>query len=287
MKVIFLYYIQETDKPKMLDKLFNIIQLEGDKLILPIGKEEKIGSKKAEKLASKTKKILDKAISKKIIISQKIQEQEEYINLLHSYDFDIIQGRWLFEVLSCQVLEYLLEKKNRKKEETKITILVNELSENMLANLKILVKEYKRVNIVTNHIEKFRKIEKQILEQEGIMITVGNNKKKGLSRSDLILNVDFPAELINQYNIYENANIINLRGNVKIGKKRFNGVNINDYEITFENTDGFDYDKETKYKKHEIYEGRINKKQPYQEIIKQLKKDKVKITQLRGKNTNI
>lgn len=271
----------------MLVKLFNIIQLEGDKLLLPINEKEEIESKRAEKLAKKTKKILDKAISKKIILSQKIQEQEEYTNLLHSYNLDIIQGRWLFEVLSCQVLNYILEKRNRKKEETRVTILINELSENMLANLKTIAKEYKRVNIITNHIEKFKQIEKQILEQEGIMITVGNNKKKGLSRSELILNVDFPSELINQYNIYENAIIINLKGNVKIEKKRFNGININDYEVTFENTDGFDYDKETKYKKHEIYEGKINKKQPYQEIIKQLKKDKVKITQLKGKNTNI
>ncbi len=282
-----MYYIQEADKPKALAKLFNIIQLEGDKLILPISKEEKIESKKAEKLAIKTKKILDKANSKKIIISQAIQKQEEYTNLLQSYEFDMIQGRWLFEALSCQALEYLLEKRNKKKEETRVTILINELSENMLANLKILAKQYKRVSIITNHREKFRQIEKQILEQEGIIITIGNNKKKGLSKAELILNVDFPTELINQYNIYENAIIINLRGNVKIGKKRFNGININDYEITFKNTDGFDYDKETKYKKYEIYEGQINKKQPYQEIIKQLKKDNVKVTKLKGKNTNI
>lgn len=282
-----MYYIQEADKPKTLAKLFNIIQFEGAKLILPISQEEKIDSKKAQKLALKTKKILDKAISKKIVLSKKIQEQEEYTNLLHSYDLDIIQGRWLFEVLTCQALNYLLEKKNKKKEETPIAILVNELSENMLENLKTIAKQYKRVSIITNHREKFKQIEKQILEQEGIMITVGNNKKKGLSKAELILNVDFPSELINQYNICENAIIVNLRGNVKIGKKRFNGISINDYEITYKNEDGFDYDKETKYKSYEIYEGQINKKQPFQEIMKQLEKDKVRITQLRGRNTKI
>ena len=141
------------------------------------------------------------------------------------------------------------------------------------------------MNIITNHIEKFRKIEKQILDQDGIMITVGNNKRKGLSKSKLILNVDFPSELMNQYNIYENAIIVNLRGNVKITKKRFNGMCVNDYDISFEQREEFDYDKNTKYKACEIYEAQMNKKQPFQEVMKQVEKDRVNITQLVGRNT--
>ncbi len=282
-----MYYIQEDDKPNFIARTFNIIKLEGDKIIIPIGRDEVIEEKKAEKLVQKTKKILDKAISKKIILSQKIQEQEEYKNRLYRYNFDIIEGKWLFEVLACQALDYILEKKKMKKQDIAIAILVNDLSENMLANIRKIAKEYKRVNIVTNHIEKFKKIEKQILEQDGIMITVGNNKKKGIAKTKLILNIDFPSELINQYNIYENAVILNIRGNVRITKKRFNGTSINDYEIKFKETEQFDYDKINKYKNYELYEAQINKKQPFQEIIKQLGKDKVKITQLVGINSKI
>lgn len=282
--MIFLYCIQETDKPNFIFKIFHIIQLREDKIILPIG-EEKISSRKAQKLAQKTKKILDKTMSKRIVISRKIQKQEEYVNLLHTDSLEIIEGKWLFEVLSCKVLDYLLEKKKMKKEETKISILVNDLTENMLYHIKKIAKEYKRVNIVTNHIEKFKKIEEQIMEQDGIMVTVGNNKKKGLSKSQLILNVDFPSELINQYNICENAIIINIRGNVKITKKRFNGINVNDYDIDFDQREEFDYDKNTKYKAYEIYEGQINKKQPLQEVMKQVEKDRVRITKLIGINT--
>lgn len=283
-RVIFLYYIQEADKPNFIFKLLNIIQLREDKIILPIG-EEKISSKAAQKLAEKTKKILDKTMSKRIVISEKIQKQEEYVNLLHNYSLEIIEGKWLFEILSCKALDYILKQKEMKKEETSISILVNDLTENMLSNIRKITKEYKRVNIITNHIENFKKIEKQILEKDGIMITVGNNKKKGLSKSKLILNVDFPSELINQYNIYENAIIINIRGNVKITKKRFNGITINDYDITFEKNKEFDYDKDTKFKACKIYESQINKKQPIQEIMKQIEKDKVKITKLVGMNT--
>lgn len=282
--MIFLYYIQETDKPNVIFKLFNIIRLQGDKIILPMN-EKKISIQKAQKLARKTKKILDKTISKKIVISEKIQKQEEYVNLLHTFDLEIVEGKWLFEILSCKVLDYILKQKEMRKEETSIAILVNDLTENMLSNIRQIVREYKRVNIITNHIEKFRKIEKQILEKDGIMITVGNNKKKGLSKAKIILNVDFPSELINQYNIYENAIIVNIRGNVKIVKKRFNGITINDYEIAFKNQEELDYDKRTRYKACEIYEAQINKKQPYQEIMKKIEKDKVDIVELVGINT--
>jgi len=282
--VIFLYCIQETDKPNFIFRIFNVIQLREDKIILPIG-EEKISSRKAQKLAQKTKRILDKTMNKRIVVSEKIQKQEEYVNLLHTYSLEIIEGRWLFEALSCKVLDYILEKKEIKKEETQISILVNDLTENMLSNIRRIAKEYKRVNIVTNHIERFKKIEEQILEQDGIMITVGNNKKKGLAKSQLILNLDFPSELINQYNIFENAIIINIRGNVKITKKRFNGISINDYNIGFDQREEFDYDKNTKYKACEIYEAQMNKKQPFQEVMKQVEKDRVKITQLVGINT--
>ena len=191
-----------------------------------------------------------------------------------------MDGKWLFEVLCIKVLDYLINKKQIKKEEIKISILVNDLSSNMLENIKQIAKEYKRVNIVTNHIEKFKKIEKQLLEQDGTMITVVNNRRRGIAKSDIILNVDFPSELVNKYNIYEKAYIINLKGNVKIEKKRFEGVNINDYDITFKSLNVIDYEKQEKYKNAEIYEAQINKRQTFKDILRQLEKDEVEVTKL-------
>ena len=281
-----MYYIQEIDKPNFIFNILNIVRLCDDKIILPITGNEKISLNKAQKLARRTKKVLDRTISKKIVISNQIKKQKDYTNFLHTYEFEIAEGKWLFEVLTCKILDNILEKQKINKKEIQISILVNDLSENMLSNIKNISKEYKRVNIITNHIEKFKKIEKQILENDGIMITVGNNKKKGLSKSKLILNVDFPTELINQYNIFEDAIIVNLKEDIKINKKRFNGITINDYDISFEDFEEFDYDKNNKYKTCEIYEARINKKQPFQDIIKQIEKDKVEITQLVGKNND-
>ena len=60
--------------------------------------------------------------------------------------------------------------------------------------IKILSKQYKKLTIVTNHIEKLRKIEKEIKEKEGILIILSNNKNKSLLKSQVIINMDFNQE---------------------------------------------------------------------------------------------
>ena len=132
-----------------------------------------------------------------------------------------------------------------------------------------------------------KEIKEQILEKEGIMLVISNNRRKSLLKSKIILNIDFPTELINKYQIYEEAIIVNLKGNVKIEKKRFNGININDYEICFKYEDEFDFEKKEKYNKKDIYEAKIIKKQPYKFIMKRIDEDQVKIIELVGNKSTI
>ena len=281
-----MYYIQESDKPKFWQNLFQIITLKEDKIILPIGEEE-LTEKKAKKLAEKTKKIIDKVSSKNIVISKKIKKQKQYINYLQSENINIIEGKKLFQILVVPVLDYIVKKKNLKKGDTYVSILINETSEVILENIRRIIRQFKKVNIVTNHMEKFKKLEEQILNQEGIMINVSNNKRKSLSKSKIIINVDFPTELINKYQINEDAIIINLRGNVKINKKRFNGLNINDYEIESKNYEEFDYEKENLYYKKDIYESQLYLNQPLEYIERKIAKDKVKILYLEGNKSKL
>lgn len=275
-----MYYIQETDKPYgmlyNLLKMFDILRINEDKIILPI-MEENIGIKKARKLAKRTADILKKVNCNTIVLSKKINKQEDYINFLYSNDIKIVDGKWLFKALTLEVLDYIVEKKRMKKENIYVSILINDLEMNMIEIIKEIIKQYKGVNIVTNHFEKFRKIEQQILEEEGIMVTVTNNKRKSLYKSHFILNVDFPDEMINKFKIYDEAIIINLRGNVHIQSKRFNGLNILDYEISFDNGEEFDKDKRTLYDQKLIYESIIYKNRRLRDLKRKFIEDKVKI----------
>lgn len=294
-----MYFIQETDKPKILSQLLLIPKLEKDKIILPmfLGTKEKNEQKEIKNrekdlklenkikkqemlIAKKTKKILEKTHCKKIILSKELQEKEIFCNQLYTYGFEINNGRWLFKVLAFDAINYAVKKNKMTAEKIKISILVNEIDDIVLETINQIIKKYKNINIVTNHMEKFKKLEEQILEEYGIMITVNNNKKKSLTKSDIILNIDFPNELINKYRIAEKANIINIRGNVRIKQKRFEGKIYNDYEIKYENLEEFDFDKENIYYKKNIYEAYIYKQQPIENIMNKIRKDKVKIVEL-------
>ena len=285
-ELIRLYFIKETDKPSKILRFFNVLKLDKDKIVLPI-QDEQIDEKQAQKLSIKTKKILDMSNCNKVILSKEIKKQDNYVNFINSYNIEIVDGKWLFELLACKVIEYIKSKKNINEQELSIAILVNTITESSLYNIKEIAKKYKKVNIVTNHIEKFKKIENQILDEDGLMITVVNNKRKSLAKTKVVLNMDFPQELVNQYNIYEEAVVVNIQGNVKINKKRFNGVCINDYEIeklkSFDDLD-YDYDKEIYFEQKDIYEASIYKKQPIENVMRKINKDKIEIKRLVGEN---
>lgn len=281
-----MYYIQETDKPVLIARFFNLVEIVNDRIILPIEEEETIDEKKIKILTKKIIRILDKTNCRTIILSKYLKKNKEFLENLKNKDLNIIDGKWLFLILSEKVLDYVARKKDLKKEETNVSILVNNnFNDYVLENIKEIIKQYKTVNIVTKQIDKFKKIEKQIMQEEGINILITNNKKKSLVRSNIILNVDFDTDLINKYNIPEEGIIINLQENVKITRKRFNGISINDYEIKYQNYDEYDYEKEKYYDRKDMYEAMIYKKQPYECIKRKIDRDKVEIVKLIGYRT--
>ena len=274
-----MYYIKEADKPSKITEWFHMVKLENDTIILPIT-ETSLEEKIAYKLAIKTKTILDKTNSKKLVLSKKIKEQEIYVNYLYSYNYEIVNGKWLFQMLLFDVLDYVVKKMKIKEEDIKIGILVNDISDFAIYTIKELVTKYKHVKIVTNHIARFQNMEEKISEEYGIFINVGNNKRKVLSKTNIIFNFDFPTELINKYTIYNMATIINFRGNVKIKNKRFNGLNINDYEIIWNANPHLEM-----FEAKDVYEAMQYKKQPIEETLKKIKKDNVMIKYLKGNKT--
>ena len=271
-----MFYIEKNDKPNWIEDKLKIVKLKENVIMLP--DLEKVEEKNIEKIAKRTKKIIAKhSKSKKIAISKEIQESKLYINYLNSYGMEIADGRWLFQILLTKITEYIIKKK--KIEKVHISILVNNINDIELENIKEIAKKYKNVNVVTNHMEKLKNIEKQ-LEDEGIIIAVTNNKKKSLSKADLILNIDFSKELINKYRINENAIIVNTKGKIKINEKRFNGLNVHNYEIDFREDKKDEKILNQKYYIKDLYEAELYKKQRLEAIRQKIKLDKVEIKKL-------
>lgn len=276
-----MFYIEENDKPNWLQKKINIVMVNENTILLPILKDKKI-----EKIAIKTKKIIEKSSnSKKVVISKEIKKENKYIDYLNSYGIKISDGQWLFEILLPQIVEYIINKKIIKK--NGIAILINDLTDIEVENIKILARNYKSINIITNHAEKFKNIEEKLQENEGITITITNNKKRSLMKSEIILNIDFPQELINKYNINDDAVIVNIKEKIKIKNKRFNGLNINDYEIDFRDDLKENKALNGKYYLKDIYEAQLYRNQKFEDITKKLKNDKVIIKNLKLNNGNL
>lgn len=272
-----MFYIEKNDKPSWLERKLNIIKIQENTIMLPI--DENIKEKQIEKIATKTNKIIQKySTSKKIVLSKEMYKEQKYVNYLNTYGLEIQDGKWLFEILLPEITKYIINKK--KIEKVNISIMINDLTDIELENIKVLARKYKSINIVTNHIEKFKNLEKQLQENEGIIITITNNKKKSLTKSQIILNIDFPRELINKYNMQDEAIIVNMKGNVKINKKRFNGLNINDYEIDFRDDKKNNKALNNHFYLKDLYESELYKKQKISEIREKIKNDKVIIKKL-------
>ena len=274
MVFINTYYIIENNNIKFIDKLKCFTRK--DNKILVNFDLNKFNIRKTKKIL----KILNKHSVKNVVLSKETQKNEILINYLNSNNVNIFNGRWLEKYLAYEIIKYILVKKNIKKEETEIAILINQIDEVSTENIKLFAKEFKRVNVVTNHIEKLKKIEENIFDEFGIMITITNNKKKSLKNAKIILNMDFPEELINKFNIYDEAIILNLDGNAKINKKRFSGLNINNYEIALNDVDYLS----EKFYIRDIFESQIYKKTTFKNIRKEIKEKGANIEQLIGVN---
>ncbi len=292
-----MYFVQENDKLGKIEKLIKKVVVDDNKIKLPINLEEKLiaNDKIAEKISKKTANIIKLSRTRKVVISNDLKKYEKYINSLNNISnmqnlkLEIFDGRKIFKILSLDIVKYICEKNKLDLGNLKISILVNNLDMYLVDILKDLLGSCKKINVVTNNIERYKYLEEYFLSEFGIMISVGNNKKKGLVRSNIILNMDFPSELINKYNIKEDANIINFKGNVKIDKKRFNGINVNDIDIGFNKFEEIDDDifYSKRFKKIEIYEAYKFIEEKYEKIKEKIKKDNVKITYLQGNNIKL
>ncbi len=272
-----MFYIEKNDKPNWLEKKINLVKIQDNTIILPI--DESTKEKQVEKLSKKTKRIIQNySNSNKVVLDKEIQKHIQYINYLNTYGIEIQDGKWLFEILLPEITEYIVD--NKKIEKVNMSILINDLTDIELENIKILSKKYKSINIVTNHIEKFRKLEQELEEQEGIIITITNNKKKSLMKSQIILNIDFTKELINKFNIQDEAIIVNVKGNAKINRKRFNGLIIKNYEIDFRDDKKNNKALTNKFYMKDLYEAELYKKQRIYDIKQKIKNDKVIIKKL-------
>ena len=221
--------------------------------------------------------------TKNIVLSKELKDKIILRNQLYSYNYNILDGRFLNKTSIIETLKYIMEKAETNLNREEISIMVNDNSNVNIEIITDIANLAKRVNILSNNISRFKKLEKKLYEEKGIMLSIGNNLKKGLIKSKYIVNIDFPEELLNRYKIYKRAVLINIENPCKINSKLFSGVIINDIEIIYKkNTEE---EKLTEiFDKKEIYESKIIALNNYKEVIEMKKKDEYKVVNTIGNN---
>lgn len=280
--------ICKTNKQKWVQKLvylwrktFRIITLKEMEnktiALLPEGDMSKL----AQKLC---KKIYDKE-NQNLVLSIELMQQKSFVNHLNSNNCNILNGRWLFSYLIEEVLEYIGEKSGRAVETMEVSFMVNDNSEKNLKTIMDMALKVKMLNIITNHIETFMKFEEYLYNRHGILVRVTNNTKKSLLKTNVIINLDFPEELVNNYSLPKKGIIVNIGEEVHIRSKRFSGINVNFYEIDLPEKNFFNENNLIgAFESAILYESVLHKKGSYESIREQIRANKSKIKQLIGIN---
>lgn len=275
-----LAYVKQFEKIKFIYRIFKILKKEQieDKTIIYIPINSNSRKKTVKRVMEKLSKYLYENSVKNVILEEKLMQNKEAKNVLYSYNINILDGTKLSKFLIYNVIQKIYKYKKGRIEAGEITILTNENNDITIENIKLIAKNTKRLNIITSNIKKFKKIVDYLYHELGILIKLSNNIKTNLNSSDIIVNMDFPEEMLNKLDIPDNAIIINAPKNTNITSKKFSGINITGWEIEIPE----------KYKingfaDYIIYEGKLYHKTAIK-AFEQIEKDKIKIKNLIGIN---
>lgn len=280
MALFFLQESKEKNKFKLkLKKILNKIEENSveNKVFITLPIEENVTLKKTIKIGKK----LDKYNIKNAVLSEELYKIEILKNFLYSRNINILDGRYLFKLLSEEIIYYISKKMGKNIEKLEISILTNDANYINKEIIMNLAEKVKTLNIITNHINEFRKIEDSLYKEKGIIVKISNNYKTALQKTNIIINIDFPEEIINKYLIPTKCIIVDIKGGVKIKTKKFNGININGYNIIIP-----EKYKIKGYNNKFVYESCLINKD-YKTARKQILEDKIQIENLIGENGKI
>lgn len=236
--------------------------------------------KKLKDEKTKTQKV-------QIVLEDDLKEYIDYFS-----EFKILNGKDFMNNNVKTILEKILE--NIPMALQDVFILTNKYNEQSIRTIKNIGQEFKSVNVISKEIEKYKTLE-DILENETIVFSIANNKKKSLKKAKIIINMDFSNEQLQEYNICRSAIIVNLSKEKIKDLKSFEGIIVQNVEIELEDSEKKFFKENNiieEFKKVELYESISTKKI---QDVKRIKKiygnngeiDKKELINIRKILTNI
>ncbi len=212
-----------------------------------------------------------------IVLSNYLEGIEGLKKALISSKLALVEGNGIVNDLLPEVIQYLCKMLQEEPHKQEITILVENQTSHTVKIIMELANKVKRIQIVTPNIGQFTRLENELETNFGMACQITNNKRKSLSKSKIIINLDCQETFLNQFNINPYAIIIDMNRKTRIQSKAFCGIHIYDYQI---NVDQLEYEPIFEIKKQ--YEAKMLGK-TYKEIRSAIKNENVRIINLIGK----
>lgn len=216
-----------------------------------------------------------------IVLSKQLLENIEFMNDIIGKKVAYVDGNVLFNYNVLNILKYIAKIKGKDIKQIEVSILVNNISNANINMIKYLSMSLKRLNIVTNQLDKFRRIEDELQEELGISILVTNSKRKSLLKAEIIINLDFAEDILALYQMNRNAIVIQ-KEKQSINKKSFNGINVVDYDIIFKKMEEDDFYND--FENKDVLLSYIDTSKMYVDIINKLDCYDVRVVNLIGHN---
>ena len=282
---MFIAYIEEIENKKYFKKV-DIRKFDNNYIIAINLKDEVKIKKKLIKYILKFK--INTIVFSKNLEGKFESEFKEYI-AQKNINIEIINGKKVMEFMQFDILQYIMEKQGTDMKQENIFIVFKNEKNLKLEFLTKFIENFRMTNIVTNEVAKFRNIQDNLLENENILISVSNNKRKALKRAKYIININLKKEELEKYNINRNAIIINVRENIIFDNLNFDGININNINIKLseECIEKFEM-LNNKYGIKKIYESILLceniRSMDVEKIYEKIKKDEVQVKEIIGNN---
>lgn len=280
-------YIKEN---KLNKKIFWGIEIEffDNNYIISVSNKEK------KRVKKKLIKFILKQKIDTLVFSQDLEGEfkKEICNLLNdNFGISVLNGKKIMELMDFDIVKYIIDIQQVDMKQEEIYIIFKKDNSLNLNFLKRYIENFRMTNVVTNDIERLKKVQDNLLEHDGILISVSNNKRKALKRAKYVLNMNLSKSELEKYKINRNAIIINIKENVKYEDVNFDGVNVNYFEIALpdEYVEKFEQIGE-KFDYVKLYESELLSKmqqKSLENIYAKIKSDGVRVDGLIGNNGKI
>lgn len=184
-------------------------------------------------VAKKTLKTIEEHRVENIILSRELAENLEFCKLLEESKKYIITGRRISKVLLLKFIKEISKYTRYPKEKMNILLLMNEYSLENIDLIEMISKEIKQLDVMSRNYTKYERTSNRLFEQYGYIVKLYSNECiNEFKRVNIVINLDFKETDFQRINIAKNSIVISLNENLSTIKKGFNGILVNDIDIS-------------------------------------------------------